>query len=130
MVHKSDDIEYRKTVRVRDLRSIEITQWKGEPQRRNQKGEWIYKFAPIESTLTLAGGVVLKENARLLPYFETMTLRNANGEVTLFSFWIDLLHANGTWYTGITGPSNGLRRTGHKDVIHRIEFGDSLDDHE
>lgn len=126
--HKRDDIEYRKTVRVRDLRSIEITQWKGEPVRKNSKGEWIYRFNPRLSTVTLANDLVLQENARLLPYFENFTVRNSNGEVRLFSYWIDLLQKDGSWFTGITGPSNGLRRSGHKDVVQRIEFGETHDD--
>ena len=129
ITHKRDDIEYRKTIRIRDLRSMEITQWKGEPLRKNRKGQWIYRFSPRQSTLTLAGDLVLKENARLLPYFEKLTVRNSNGQVTLFSYWIDLLKSDGSWHTGITGPVNGLRRQGHKDVVQRIEFGD-LDEHE
>ena len=127
VTHTRDGIQYRKTIRVRDLRSIEVTQWKGEPLRKNRKGEWVYRFAPRLSTLTLENGLVLKENARLLPYFERFTVRNSNGEVTLFAFWMDLLRADGSWFTGITGPTNGLRRSGHKDVVQRIEFGQPED---
>lgn len=119
--HQVDGVRYRKDVKPREIRSIELKRWKGAMVKQRENG-WIYRFDADRSVVELHGGRSLIRDGELFPFLSQFVVENPNGTVQLFSYWVDFQNKDGEWYTGIEGPSNGHRVVCHKDVVKRIEF--------
>ena len=119
--HKINEIAYTKKVMIPEISEIEFVRWKGTHVRKTKEGE-IYRFQASAINLKLSDGKTFYIEENLFPFLQQLEIENSNGSVSLFSFWMDLLRPDGSWYTGMSGPVSGYRILCHKDVIKRIEF--------
>lgn len=123
IVHTVEGIQYRKLVRPEEIRSIEFKRWRGRLVRQQETGQ-IFQFDVDRYHIELNSGQVLKRDGELFAFLNQFVLENENGTVQLFSFWGDLQKKDGSWFTGMQGPSTS-RKAAHKDVIQRIQFEES-----
>ena len=123
IVHVVDGIQYRKIVKPDEIRSIEFKRWRGKLIRQQEKGQ-IFQFDVDRYTIELQSGQVLTREGNLFSSLSQFTLENEHGSVHLFSFWGDLQKKDGSWFSGMEGPSTS-RVVCHKDVVKRIEFDES-----
>lgn len=118
--HLSGGIKYKKKIRIEDIVIIDIKQWQSHEIGKSKKGR-VFEFIVSRYELTLKDGYRLHKEDDVFPFLKKLQIGNENGSTTLYTFWRDLLHENGTWYTGVSGPE-GSRVTPHPDVVKRIEF--------
>ncbi|MEQ9365351.1 MAG: hypothetical protein RIF32_13985 [Leptospirales bacterium] len=123
IVHVVDGIQYRKIVRPEQIHAVEFKRWRGRLVRQQESGQ-IFQFDVDRYSIELSGGQVLKRDGDLFGFLTQFVLENDNGTVQLFSFWGDLQKKDGSWFTGMQGPSTS-RVAAHKDVIQRIQFDES-----
>jgi len=116
--HTREGISYTKSVHLRDIHAIEIKKWKGHSVRETRDG-LVYRFTPASYRIELAENT-LDIQGDFFSFFQDFDLKNRNGSVRLFSYWMDLEKKDGTWYTGMTGPGNGYRILCHNDVVRKI----------
>lgn len=119
--HKKDDIIYEKTVNLNDVRLLEFRQWKGTPGKTRAGGR-IFQFDVSKFSLVLSDDTLLSQESDVFAFWKQVVLENRYGRVNLFSYWMDLRKEDGSWHTGMSGPSNGFRVVCHGDVIKKIEF--------
>ncbi len=119
--HSREGITYEKKLSLPGIRAVEIRRWKGIPVRKNRQGE-IYRFEPASYVVELKDDSNLVHEGELFSFLKEPLLKNRNGSVKLFSYWLDLRREDNTWYTGMEGPVDGFRNVPHKDVIKRIDF--------
>ena len=119
--HFKKGISYSKAVRIEDISFIQIKKWKSRFIKKNKAGE-IFQFEVAESVLRLKDGSLLVKSGRLFPFLRQFPVSNANGRVFLFTYWIDLLRSNGSWYTGMPVLNGRLRNMCYRDVVKKIEF--------
>ena len=119
--HVKNDIPYTKEVLIQNFSEIELLKWKGMHQRKTKEGE-VYKFNVNSFSLKLKNGSSYVINENLFPFLENLQIENSNGQVSLFTYWIDLVKPDGSWYTGMSGPVTGNRIICHKDVVKKISF--------
>lgn len=123
IVHTVDGIQYRKIVRPEEIRAIKFKRWRGRLVRQQETGQ-IFQFDVDRYALELTNGQILNRDGELFRFLTQFVLENENGSVQLFSFWGDLQKKDGSWFTGMKGPSTS-RVACHKDVIQRIEFNET-----
>ncbi|MBL8022341.1 MAG: hypothetical protein JNM27_21875 [Leptospirales bacterium] len=121
LTHESEGIQYEKRIGMMEIAHIEITKWKGKFIKENRSG-MVYEFNPEEYKIRLRDGTELRRSGDFFPFFRQFRAENRNGNVTLFSYWVDLKKPDGTWHTGIGGPDTGLRVVSHPDTVRKIEF--------
>ncbi len=119
--HISEGITYKKKVHLDKIQAIEMNRWKSVHVGKNKKGN-LYDFKISNYTIILPDGLHLNISDDLFPFLRIIQLENKNGLTVLYTYWRDLKHENGTWYTGISGPEKGERVTPHPDVLKKIEF--------
>ena len=119
--HVKKGVQYSKKVRLSDIREIEILKWKSWFLRRNKKGE-IYRFAPGKFLMKLHNGKTLRPAGPLYTFVLRFPLENANGRVRLYTYWIDLLRGDGSWYTGMPPLRGRVRKTCYGKVVRKITF--------
>ena len=119
--HTRDGILYEKTISIRDIASIELKRWEGRLVAQRSEGD-LYRFSVRDYQIEMRDGFQMTVQGNFLPFLEQVVLENANGSVTLFSYWLDLLRQDGTWFTGLSGPVAGTRVVCHEDVIKKILF--------
>lgn len=123
IIHVVDGIQYRKTVRPEEVRAVTFKRWRGRMVRQQETGQ-IFQFDVDRYAIELTNGQVLNREGDLFAFLTQFVLENENGSVQLYSFWGDLLKKDGSWFTGMQGPSTS-RVESHKDVVKRIEFDES-----
>jgi hypothetical protein len=121
--HTVNGIEYRKVVRPEEIRAIELKRWRGRMVRQQESGQ-IFQFDVDRYTLELAGGQVLTREGELFSFLTSFVLENQHGSVQLYSFWGDLQKKDGSWFSGMEGPT-ASRVLCHKDVVKRIDFNEN-----
>ncbi len=121
LTHEADGVQYEKSIGMGEIASIEILKWKGKFLRENKSG-MVYEFAPEEFRIRLKDGHELRKTGGFFPFLKKVAMENKNGQIQVFTFWMDLKKPDGTWFTGINGPESGLRNTCHGDVVRRIDF--------
>ncbi|MCE9599741.1 MAG: hypothetical protein K8S54_17410 [Spirochaetia bacterium] len=121
LTHESEGIKYEKRIGMMEIAHVEITKWKGKFIKENKSG-MIYEFVPEEYKIRLRDGGELRRSGDFFAFFKQFKTENRNGNVTLFTYWIDLKKPDGTWHTGIGGPDTGLRVVCHPDTVRKIEF--------
>ncbi|MDH5656018.1 MAG: hypothetical protein OEZ34_08935 [Spirochaetia bacterium] len=119
--HTKNGIDYTKEIKVSEFSEIEFLKWKSSHVKKSKEGE-VYRFNVTAISLKLTDGKSFILEKDMFPFFDRLVIENSNGMVSLFSFWIDLLRPDGTWYTGMSGPVSGNRVVCHKDVIKKITF--------
>ena len=119
--HTRDGILYEKTISIRDIASIELKRWEGRLVAQRSEGD-LYRFSVRDFQIEMRDGYQMTVQGNFLPFLDQVVLVNANGSVTLFSYWLDLLREDGTWFTGLSGPVAGTRVVCHEDVIKKILF--------
>lgn len=120
-VHVVDGLEFQKRVRPGDIRSIEFERWAPSEMEQRKTGR-IFRFDVTRFRVELSNQVILTVEKPMPSYLGHMTFSNKNGNILLYSYWMDLLKPDNTWYTGIQGPANGDRTFCHKDVIKKLTF--------
>lgn len=120
--HTIDGIQYEKKVKMKDVRSVTFEKWQPRLTGKNQKGK-IYQFDVIEFSITDDSGNRYLVKDKLYPFWKMIRIENKHGQVPLYSYWVDLLRDDGSWFTGMEGPVSQARSFAHKDVIRSIEFG-------
>ena len=123
IIHTVDGIQYRKTIRPEELRAISFKRWRGTLVRQQEGGQ-IFQFDVDRYSLELVSGQILHREGDLFQFLQRFEVENENGSVQLFSFWGDLQKKDGSWFTGMQGPSTS-RVACHKDVVQRVEFEES-----
>lgn len=122
IIHEVNNIEFTKEVSFEEISTITFLGWTPELiEVKKDKGK-IYKFLVSNYSIELKDSLILKIKKPLPEYFEKFTFKNKFGKVILYTYWIDLLQNNNTWYTGLTGPETGERIFCHQDVIKKIIF--------
>ncbi|MCB1173330.1 MAG: hypothetical protein KDK39_07195 [Leptospiraceae bacterium] len=118
--HVKDGIQYQKEVHLADIERIEIERWSGSLVSSKKQGQ-LYEFRPSRIMVQLRGGYTLEALGDAFAFLGSFPVYNQNGRVQLFSFWLDLQKADGSWYTGMSGPHSS-RKIPHKDVVRVLEF--------
>ena len=116
--HMRAGIAYSKRFDVSEIESIRIRQWRARFVRRSKDGE-IFHFEPYEFEVRLKSGATLARKGSFFSFLKQFPIQNDNGRVLLFTFWVDLRKADGSWYTGMQGTE---RTEAHKDVVRMVEF--------
>ena len=124
VTHQRDGISYTKRILLTDIRGINFLKWESKFVRKNKEGE-IYQFEPSDFRIILKDGSSLLTTTPNFPFFNSFTIQNANGKVTLFSLWMDLLRNDGTWYTGLPAPGLRFSSRCHNEAVKEIEFFDN-----
>lgn len=119
--HIKDGVPYTRTIRITEIGRIENRAWKAEFLRRNRQGE-VFQFDVSSFDLILKDKTPLHLQGALYPFLKRLQLQNDNGRVILYTYWIDLLRKDGTWYTGLPLLPGRIRKKCHRDVIRRIDF--------
>ena len=117
--HSKQGIQYYKMIRIQDISHIEFKAWKSRFIKAKKMGK-IYRFSVSNYTVKLTNGQILEQTGKVLPFLEELLLSNTNGNVRLYSYWIDLYNKNERWHTGMQGPVEGKRFLAHADVIKKI----------
>lgn len=120
-VHVVDGLEFQKRVRPSEIRSIEFERWAPSEMEQRKNGR-IFRFEVTRFRVELANQAILTIEKPLPSYLGHLTFSNKNGSVLLYSYWVDLLKGDNTWFTGIQGPAAGERSFCHKDVIKKLTF--------
>ncbi|MBI3396628.1 MAG: hypothetical protein HY042_12375 [Spirochaetia bacterium] len=120
--HIHAGVNYHKELRPADILSVDIKKWRGRETKQVKDGR-VFEFHPYETQVLLRDGTTVSPS-EFFGFFRKLNIESANGRVALFTFWVDLLKENGSWYTGMTGSQEKPRTTCHKDVVKRIEFLD------
>ncbi len=119
--HTKDGIQYTKSIQMEEVTSIELKNWKGKFIKRKSQGT-IYSFEVVRYIIHLNGGQTLLRIGYFLPFLREIVLTNSNGNVRLYSYWLDLYLKKGTWHTGQKGAPNTEWNVSHSDVIKKIIF--------
>lgn len=118
--HTVDGLEFVKKVRLADIKSIEYERWTPAEQGKGKDGR-VFRFDVSRFRVELADSTLIVQKP-IPSYMNKVKFSNRNGDVLLYSFWMDLLKTDNSWYTGIQGPPSGERAFCHKDVIKKIIF--------
>lgn len=122
VIHDVEGLEFQKEVSIDDIDSIVFTSWKPELiEIKKDKGK-VYRFSVSSYVITLTDSLELRVKKPPPEFLERFLFRNRLGATILYSYWIDLLQQNNTWYTGLSGPENGERNMCYKDVVKKIFF--------
>ena len=122
ITHEMGGVKYNREVRVEEIHSLQMTRWKSRFLKRNREGR-VYQFEVSEYVVKLKDGASLHTRAPIFPFLARFPVRNQNGRVYLYTFWIDLLKGDGSWYTKMPGiGEDGYRNDCFKDVVKKIEF--------
>ncbi|MCB1137829.1 MAG: hypothetical protein KDK23_03695 [Leptospiraceae bacterium] len=120
--HSREGVLYEKTVQARDVRALHFEKWEPVKVGENKQGD-VYRFQVSSFRIELKDGYKMQVNNGLPNFWNSFVLENDNGRVRFFTYWMDLHQTDtGKWYTGMEGPTNGVRSFPHKDVIKSIEF--------
>jgi len=120
ITHSVDGLEFVKKIKIADIKSIEFERWSPNMQGKSKDGT-IYRFDVSRYRIELPEQTLYVE--RPIPaYFHRFRFSNRNGDILFYSYWIDLLKTDNSWYTGIQGPATGERPFCHKDVLKKIIF--------
>ena len=119
--HSKDEIDYYKDIRMEDIDFIELKAWKGRYLKRKAQGE-LYRFEVSRYVIHLSSGQSLIHRGGLLPFLRNFSLSNENGEVHLYSYWMDLYTKEESWHTGLQGPLGKERVLCHAAVVKKISF--------
>lgn len=122
LTHTVDGLEFIKKVRISEIQSIEFERWLPNSEGDRRREGKVYRFDVSRFRVELVDSTTLSVQRPLPNFLQKLTFSNKNGEVLLYSFWMDLLKSDNTWYTGIQGPPSGERHFCHKDVIRKIRF--------
>lgn len=118
--HTVDGLDFVKKVRLADIKSIEFERWIPAEQGKGKDGR-VFRFDVSRFRVELADSTLIVQKP-IPSYMNKVKFSNRNGDVLLYSFWMDLLKTDNSWYTGIQGPPSGERAFCHKDVIKKIIF--------
>jgi hypothetical protein len=118
--HTVEGLEFIKKVRLADIRSIEFERWTPVEQGKGKDGR-VFRFDVSRFRVEASDSTLIVQKP-LPAYMTKLKFSNRNGDVLLYSFWMDLLKADNSWYTGIQGSPSGERAFCHKDVLKKIIF--------
>lgn len=122
LIHEVNNLEFSKELKIVDIISITFYGWMPELiETKKEKGK-IYKFSVSNYVVETDDELSLKVKKGLPTFLEKFSFSNKYGTVILYTYWIDLLKKDNTWYTGLNGPENGERSLCYKDVVKKIIF--------
>ncbi|GIX40997.1 MAG: hypothetical protein KatS3mg129_0730 [Leptospiraceae bacterium] len=122
ITHEVNGLEFTKEIKIEDINTIILNGWSPELiEIKKDKGK-IYRFNVTNYTITTEDALELKVKNKLPDFLEKFVFSNKYGIVILYTYWIDLLRKDNTWYTGLNGPENGERTFCYKDVVKKIIF--------
>lgn len=125
IIHEINGLEFSKEINLNEIKSITFNSWLPELiEIKKDKGK-VYKFSVSNYNIEMMDSLELKVKKPLPEFLEKFTLSNKYGIVNLYTYWIDLLKKDNTWYTGLNGPENGERTFCFKDVVKKIIFKNS-----
>lgn len=121
IIHEVNGLEFTKELNIEDIQSISLIGWNPELiEVKKDKGK-IYKFV-VSHYIIQTPDLELKVKKPLPEFLEKFTFKNKLGMVILYTYWIDLLKQDNTWFTGLSGPEQGERNFCYKDVVKKIIF--------
>lgn len=122
ILHEVNGLEFSKELEMEEIYSITFLAWSPElVENKPNKGK-IYKFSVSRYSIELKDSLELKVIKKIPDFIEKFSFKNKMGRVTLYTYWIDLLKPDNSWYTGLNGPENGERIFCYKDVVKKITF--------
>ncbi len=120
VLHEVNGLEFSKELEMGEIYSITLLGWSPElVENKPNKGK-VYKFYVSRYLIELKDSLELKVVKKIPDFLEKFSFSNKMGRVTLYTYWIDLLKPDNTWYTGLNGPENGERIFCYKDVVKKI----------
>lgn len=123
--HEVNGLEFTKELEVEEIYSFLFTGWSPELiENKPNKGK-VYKFYVSRFSVELKDSLELKVVKKIPEFIEKFSFKNRMGKVILYTYWMDLLKPDNTWYTGLNGPENGERTFCYKDVVKKIVFKDN-----
>ncbi|MFN3604552.1 MAG: hypothetical protein ACK4UJ_07560 [Leptonema sp. (in: bacteria)] len=122
--HDVNGLEFAKELKIQDIDSINFIGWSPElTENKSNKGK-VFKFYVTRFFIQLKDSLELKVQKKLPDFLEKFSFKNKMGNIVLYTYWMDLLKPDNTWYTGLNGPENGERIFCYKDVVKKITFKD------
>lgn len=123
--HEVNGLEFTKELEMEEIYSFLFIGWSPElVENKPNKGK-IYKFYVSRFSIELKDSLELKVVKKIPEFIEKFSFKNKMGKVVLYTYWMDLLKPDNTWYTGLSGPENGERSFCYKDVVKKIVFKDN-----
>ncbi len=121
IIHEVNGLEFTKELSIEDIQSILLIGWNPELiEVKKDKGK-IYKFI-VSYYIIQTPDLELKIKKPLPEFLEKFTFKNKLGMIILYTYWIDLLKQDNSWFTGLNGPEQGERNFCYKDVVKKIIF--------
>lgn len=123
-LHTKDGIEYKKQLKWSEVQMIKIDSWELKQKKEEKKGI-TYEALPKKIRIrTKQGEFFYKESGLADLKLLSLSIENQNGVATVYSYWVDLLYPNQTWYSGLPNPKGDklVREDCYKDVVRMIEW--------
>ncbi len=121
--HELEGIEYSKDLQIDQIYEISIINWAPQFLEERKNGK-LFKITASRFIIELKDSIILKVNSIQPPpdFLEQFNLINKFGKTTFYTYWIDLLKPDNTWFTGINGTETSERNVCFKDVVRKITF--------
>lgn len=117
--HIKDGIPYEKKLKISEIKKMYIHSWEGKKEKKAKEG-YTYRFEPSEMSVLSRDGDTFKLKGSQFQEFQKIVLNNSFGTTTLYTFWIDLKHDTGSWYTGLPPFKGTEREDCHPDSVRTI----------
>ena len=119
--HIKEGIKYEKKLKVTDIKQIKIQSWELRKGKKIKDGT-AYQVYPQKIQITTTAGENFSVKGLQDTEFLNLNVANQNGIAKLYTYWLDLLYDNGSWYSKLSSVSGQEREDCHSDVIRVIQF--------
>lgn len=119
--HTKEGIKYDKKLRITDIKQIKIQSWELKKGKKVKDGT-AYQAFPAKVLITNSSGENFLVKGLQDTEFLNLNVSNQNGVAKLYTYWLDLLYDNGSWYSKLSTISGQEREDCYPDVIRTIQF--------
>lgn len=119
--HIREGIEFRKKLKLSEIKQIRILNWKFKKEKKTKYGRKYTMLPRKVEIITFQNQFFIMEGLESTE-FMSVEINNSYGKAKLYSFWIDLLKKNNTWYSKLPKVDKDYREECHPDVIRSIHL--------
>lgn len=119
--HIKNRVMYAKSLKVKNIASINIVSWKLVKLKEKTDGAPYQLIPESIKIITRDGDEYLKNSLKGSEFLE-LSIENKNGSAKLFSYWLDFLSKDSKWHSGLPHTEGDIRMDCHPDVIRQITF--------
>ncbi|PJZ70009.1 hypothetical protein CH373_13345 [Leptospira perolatii] len=119
--HKKEDVVYSKTLKYSEISKIQIKAWKMQKGKPTKKGI-PYKVEPWDAQFRTKTNELFEISGDIKKDLLLIRVQNEQGEATLYSYWMDLLYENKSWFSKLPPIEGEIRKECYPDVVIGVEF--------